>query len=62
MRMNRIISATLIAGLVSIATIGCQEEKSTTKREMKIDTPSGTTTITTESEVKKTGDKPPAAP
>ena len=60
--MNRIIAATLIAGLVSISLSGCSETaKSSTKQETKIATPGGTTTITTEREVKKTGEHPPAA-
>ena len=58
--MIRVITATLIAGVVSISMIGCTEKKSSTKQEMKITTPGGTTTITTEKEVKKTGENPPA--
>lgn len=60
--MNRIIAVFLLAGLASVGVVGCQQEKSSTKHEMKINTPGGTTTITTEKEVKKTGDNPPAAP
>lgn len=60
--MKRMIAATLIASLVSIGMVGCNEQtKSSTKQETKISTPGGTTTITVEKEVKKTGDKPPAA-
>ena len=58
--MIRVIAATLIASLVSINMVGCSD-KSSVKEEMKIKTPDGTTTITTETEVKKTGDNPPAA-
>ena len=60
MNMKRVIAATVIASLVSIGMVGCTEKKSSTKQEMKISTPGGTTTITTEREVKKTGDNPPA--
>ena len=59
--MKRVIAATLMASLVSIGMAGCTEQKSSTKQEMKISTPGGTTTITTEREVKKTGDNPPPA-
>jgi hypothetical protein len=57
--MKRVIAATLIASVVSIGMIGCTE-KSSVKQETKIKTPGGTTTITTEKEVKKTGDNPPS--
>lgn len=59
--MKRVIAASLLAGVVSIGMAGCTEQKSSTKREVKINTPGGTTTITTEKEVKKTGDNPPPA-
>ena len=57
--MKRAIAATLIVSVVSIGLIGCTE-KSSVKQETKIKTPSGTTTITTEKEIKKTGNNPPA--
>ncbi|MEI8384090.1 MAG: hypothetical protein WCJ09_28515 [Planctomycetota bacterium] len=60
--MNRMIAVLLFACLASVGIVGCQQEKSSTKHEMKINTPGGTTTITTEKEVKKTGNNPPAAP
>ena len=60
--MKRIIAATLMISLVSLGLTGCNEtSKSSTKRETKISTPHGTTTITTESEVKTTEETPPAA-
>jgi hypothetical protein len=40
--------------------VGCGEKTSTTK-ETTVSTPGGTTTVTTEKEVEKTGDNPPAA-
>ena len=61
--MKRMMTATLIAtviiGLVSFGLIGCTEKTATSKREIKISTPGGTTTITTKKEIKKTGDNPP---
>ena len=58
--MKRMIAATLMVTLVSIGLLGCGgQTKSTIKQETKISTPGGTTTITTERDVKKTGDNPP---
>ncbi len=57
--MKRLVTSILICGIVSVGLIGCGE-KSTIKRETKISTPGGTTTVTTEQEVKKTGDNPPS--
>jgi hypothetical protein len=60
--MKRMIVAALVVSLVSIGLVGCTEKAASTKQETKITTPAGTTTITTEREVKKTGDNlPPAA-
>ena len=59
LKMKRVIAVTVVAGLASISLIGCNEKsKSSTKQETTIDTPGGTTTITTEKETKKTGDNP----
>ncbi len=59
--MKRIIAATLIASVASIGMTGCNETaKSSTKQETTISTPAGTTTITTEREVKTTEAKPTA--
>jgi hypothetical protein len=58
--MKRMIAATMIFGLVTIGLVGCTE-KTSTKRETKITTPGGTTTITTEREIEKTGENPPPA-
>lgn len=58
--MNHPIAATLLAGLVVLALPGCNEtKKSTAKQETTITTPVGKTTITTEREVKQTGETPP---
>lgn len=59
--MKRTIAFTLLFGLLSIGLIGCTEKKASTKGELKITTPGGTTTITTDREVKTTGDNPPPA-
>lgn len=60
--MNRVLPITLTANLASIGMVGCTETtKSSTIQETKIVTPGGTMTITTEKEVKKSGDKPPVA-
>ena len=60
--MKRLIAATLVLGILSLGLVGCMEKKATSKTETKITTPGGSTTITTEREVKKTGDHPPATP
>jgi hypothetical protein len=60
--MKQMIAATLIVGVASIGVIGCGDaSKSSVKQETKIASPTGTTTISTERDVKTTGDKPPAA-
>lgn len=59
--MKRTNAATLVASVALIGMVGCTEEsKSSTKQETTISTPRGTTTITTEKEVKTTDDKPAA--
>lgn len=58
--MKRLLCALTMASLLSVGVTGCSDpNKSTIKQETKIETPKGTTTITTEKEVKKTGDAPP---
>jgi hypothetical protein len=57
-KMRRTITAILM--VVALGLIGCSKTAST-KQETKITTPGGTTTITTEKEVKQTGDNPPPA-
>jgi len=49
----------LVLSLFSLTTVGCSE-KSTTTKETSVSTPGGTTTVTVEKEVEKTGDNPPA--
>ena len=60
LKMKHMIAATLVISVLSIGFVGCSD-KTTIKRETEISTPGGTTTITTEQEVKKTGDNPPSA-
>lgn len=54
--MNRLLVTALIICLVPIGFVGCSEKTSSVKQETKISTPGGTTTITTERQVEKTGD------
>jgi len=57
--MRTFILLSLPLLMVSSGILGCAEgDKSSVKQETKITTPKGTTTITTEKEVKKTGDAP----
>lgn len=56
--MKRLIATAFGLSVTSLGLMGCNESKSSSKQEMKIDTPSGTTTITTEKEVKETPDNP----
>ena len=58
--MKRILASALILSLFSVGIVGCGDTSST-KKETKVTTPGGTTTITTEKEVKKSGDNPPRA-
>ena len=56
--MKLFLASVLVLGLASVGIGGCAEKSSTTE-ETKISTPGGTTTVTVEKEVKKTGDNPP---
>ena len=58
--MKCIVGTALILTLFSAGIIGCAD-KSSKKTETEITTPGGKTTITTETDVKKTGENPPAA-
>ena len=57
--MKRTVTAILGVCLLSIGLVGCGD-KSTKKTETTVTTPGGKTTVTTEKEVKQTGDNPPA--
>ncbi len=56
--MRRILSAGLVLGVVSlplVGLVGCAEETQVTA-EKSVETPGGSTTQTTTTEVEKTGD------
>jgi hypothetical protein len=53
--MKRILASLLVLSLFSLGSVGCSD-MSSTKSETKPSTPAGTTTVTSEKEVKKTGD------
>jgi hypothetical protein len=55
--MKQFLISVFVMSLFVMA--GCGEKTSTTK-ETKVSTPGGTTTVTVEKEVEKTGDNPPA--
>ena len=59
-QIAKILTGVALAGL-PIGIIGCTEETGT-KEEVKIKTPTGTTTETRDVTVKHSGDNPPAAP
>ena len=57
--MKLFLASVLVLSMFSLGTVGCAEKSSTTK-EIKVSTPGGTTTVTVEKEVEKTGDNPPS--
>lgn len=58
--MKHLMAAVVIVSLISIGIIGCNDAtKSSAKQQTKITTPGGTTTLTTEQQVNKTGENPP---
>jgi hypothetical protein len=59
--MKCLTCAALILSLFSIGMIGCAKDESSTKTETVTTTPGGRTTVTTEKDVKQTGENPPAA-
>ena len=58
--MTTMLAGAILGGL-TIGMVGCTEETGT-KEEVKIKTPTGTTTEDKSITVKKSGDNPPAAP
>jgi hypothetical protein len=62
--MRKLITTTLAVAMLAGLTfgmVGCTEETGT-KEEVKIKSPTGTTTEDKSITVKKSGDNPPAAP
>jgi hypothetical protein len=60
--MKRILSSALIFGLLvfpAAGLVGCGQESKTGRTET-VTTPGGTTTTSTETKVKSTGDNPPS--
>ncbi len=57
--MRRFIALPLLLSVLSLGLPGCAE-KETAKKETTVSTPGGKTTITQETEVKKTGKNPPS--
>lgn len=58
--MKQFLATVLGLSLFSLGFVGCAD-KATVTKETKVSTPGGTTTVTVEKEVKKTGDNPPPA-
>ena len=58
--MKQLLASVLVLSLFSLGVVGCAD-KATITKETKVSTPGGTTTVTIEEEVKKTGDNPPPA-
>jgi hypothetical protein len=58
--MKRLIASVLILSLFPVGLIGCTKNESTNTKETELKTPAGTTTITSEKDVKKTGDNSPS--
>lgn len=58
--MKSLVVIPLVLSLFSVGLTGCAE-KETSKSETTIKTPGGKTTISHETEVKKTGKNPPSA-
>ena len=58
--MKQLLATVLGLSLLSLGIFGCAD-KATITKETKVSTPGGTTTVTVEKEVKKTGDNPPPA-
>ncbi len=57
--MIQFVASVLVLSMFTLGAVGCAE-KSTTTKELKVSTPGGTTTVTIEKEVERTGDNPPS--
>ena len=58
--MKLFFASVFVLSSFALSFVGCAE-KATVTKETKISTPGGTTTVTVEEEVKKTGENPPSA-
>jgi hypothetical protein len=58
--MKRFFSMLLMLSVVCVASIGCAD-KSTATKKTETSTPGGTTTTTQQTEVEKSGENPPPA-
>ncbi len=58
--MKLFFASVFVLSVFSLAFVGCSEKSSTTEKS-EVATPDGTTTVTVEKEVTKTGDTPPPA-
>jgi hypothetical protein len=59
--MKRFLALALLIGGSTLGLVGCGETSSDTKKE-EIKTPDGSTTVTTKTEVEKTGEHKDPAP
>ena len=58
--MKLFFASVFVLSSFALGVVGCAE-KATVTKETKVSTPGGTTTVTVEEEVKKTGENPPSA-
>lgn len=56
--MKSFLTAVMVLSFSSVGLLGCSD-KASTKTERTVTTPQGETSVTTETEVKKSGDNPP---
>ena len=60
--MKRFVTSVLAVSFLAVGLAGCNDtDKSTSKAQTTISGPGGETTITTQKEIKQTGDNPPPA-
>jgi hypothetical protein len=60
-KLIRAVTTSMMLTTIGIGLVGCADE-SGVESKTKITGPSGTTTVTEKTNVKKTGDNPPAVP
>jgi hypothetical protein len=59
--MKRFLASALIVGVSTFGVVGCDQTSSDVKKE-ELKTPTGSTTVTTKTEVDKSGDHKDPAP